>query len=391
MARPLDPYRTLELPRDATLDDVKAAYRRLAKLYHPDSAGERALPRFLAVQAAYESLTEGPGRLRATIGPRPRTSGPAARPPGAGRSTGARSASGRAPYGPWPADAAGPRGGPRPGARTGSQGWSSAPGGPSGGARTGRADGARDGRADGARGGRADAAAGGSPGGWPGSSRARGTAGPRPRRTKRAPGSTSYDGAESEPFEPEWEGASWYGGSSGTYWTINPREFADPRKHGPEYLARGRSDGRAPRRRAPDVDGRTAAGAGIDRADAANPGSASGAGLGAATDERGARHSDPEGAAVHDPSWSRTASAGSSSEPADPWSGWPGRPDRSDLSLFGLVALALFALALVAIALAALALPASDGAGWLVPVVAFCGIVLVGVVRRLRGDGSPRT
>ena len=27
---------------------------------------------------------------------------------------------------------------------------------------------------------------------------------------------------------------------SGTYWTINPREYADPRKHGPEYLARAR-------------------------------------------------------------------------------------------------------------------------------------------------------
>jgi len=33
MARPLDPFRTLELPRDATLDEVKTAYRRLAKLY----------------------------------------------------------------------------------------------------------------------------------------------------------------------------------------------------------------------------------------------------------------------------------------------------------------------------------------------------------------------
>jgi hypothetical protein len=43
-----------------------------------------------------------------------------------------------------------------------------------------------------------------------------------------------------EPFEPDWAGSSWYGESSGTYWTINPREYADPRKHGPEYLARAR-------------------------------------------------------------------------------------------------------------------------------------------------------
>ena len=81
MARPLDPFRTLELPRDATLDEVKTAYRRLAKLYHPDSAGERALPRFLAIQAAYEALTEGPAALRLGKGARPRPgSGRPARP-----------------------------------------------------------------------------------------------------------------------------------------------------------------------------------------------------------------------------------------------------------------------------------------------------------------------
>ena len=55
---PPDPWRALQLPRDASLEEVKAAYRRLAKRYHPDSAGESALPRFLAIQAAYESLTE---------------------------------------------------------------------------------------------------------------------------------------------------------------------------------------------------------------------------------------------------------------------------------------------------------------------------------------------
>jgi len=43
-----------------------------------------------------------------------------------------------------------------------------------------------------------------------------------------------------EPFDPEWSGGSWYGTGSGTYWTLNPKEYADPRKHGPEYQARGR-------------------------------------------------------------------------------------------------------------------------------------------------------
>jgi DnaJ-class molecular chaperone len=51
-----DPYRTLGLPRGASTDEVKHAYRRLAKQFHPDSAGERALPRFLAIQSAYEQL-----------------------------------------------------------------------------------------------------------------------------------------------------------------------------------------------------------------------------------------------------------------------------------------------------------------------------------------------
>jgi curved DNA-binding protein CbpA len=31
-----DPYSTLEIARDATLDDIKRAYRRLAKAVHPD-------------------------------------------------------------------------------------------------------------------------------------------------------------------------------------------------------------------------------------------------------------------------------------------------------------------------------------------------------------------
>ena len=63
MAPPLDPYRTLGLSPGAPIDEIRRAYRRLAKANHPDSAGEAALPRFLAIQAAYEMLTEGRGRL----------------------------------------------------------------------------------------------------------------------------------------------------------------------------------------------------------------------------------------------------------------------------------------------------------------------------------------
>src|SRR5439155_19693407 len=88
-----------------------------------------------------------------------------------------------------------------------------------------------------------------------GESRAEGKsdAGPRSRTSRdrsrdrapdrATPGSTTYDAAADEPFDPDWSGASWYGTTSGTYWTINPKEYADPRKHGPEYQARGRRRG----------------------------------------------------------------------------------------------------------------------------------------------------
>src|SRR5687767_10875282 len=75
MAPEADPYRTLGLARDATLDEVRRAYRRLAKANHPDAAGEAALPRFLAIQAAYDTIAgpdaraRRPGSSRAT-GPR---------------------------------------------------------------------------------------------------------------------------------------------------------------------------------------------------------------------------------------------------------------------------------------------------------------------------------
>src|SRR3954453_4662490 len=67
MAPEVDPFLTLGVPPGASLNEIKSAYRRLAKQYHPDAAGERALPRFLAIQAAYERLRAGEGRLR--VGP----------------------------------------------------------------------------------------------------------------------------------------------------------------------------------------------------------------------------------------------------------------------------------------------------------------------------------
>ena len=187
-----DPYRTLGLQRGASEAEVKAAYRRLVKTYHPDTAGEKAIPRFLAIQAAYDALT-GPGRSRAGATPkRPAEREPWRADPERARATrpGTRARSG------------GTRQGGQARTRQGTQSQTSD-------TQTGRTGGTR-----------------------------------RPRRDtapgRATPGSTTYDTAEHEPFNPEWSGASWYGTTSGTYWTINPKEYADPRKHGPEYQARAR-------------------------------------------------------------------------------------------------------------------------------------------------------
>ena len=58
-----------------------------------------------------------------------------------------------------------------------------------------------------------------------------------PRAT---PGSTTYDGAQQDDGDQPWDGAEWVGADSGTYWRVNPKEYADPRKHGAEYRARGK-------------------------------------------------------------------------------------------------------------------------------------------------------
>jgi hypothetical protein len=181
-----DPYRILGLTRGATLEEVKRAYRRLAKANHPDAAGPAALARFLAIQAAYDQLT-GP--------------------------TGGARSGGRAA----------PTGRPRPSAADPDRAEATRKA-----SRAGNGD-ARDGADHGAK-------------ARPGHARASGPDEARTRaaRGKATLGSTSYDGAEAGPFEPDWGGASWYGTTSGTYWTINPREYADPRKHGPEYQARAR-------------------------------------------------------------------------------------------------------------------------------------------------------
>ena len=186
-----DPYRVLGLQPGASLNEIRSAYRRLAKLHHPDAGGERALPRFLSIQAAYEALSvaAGSGRPRAAVHRQPTPADPerarATRDAWRARRAGASGAQGSASAGPRPRPGPGP--GPGPGSRS---------------------------------------ASGGAHG--------------RAFVRKAAPGSTSYDEATATPFEPPWDGSDWYGASMGTYWTLNPREYADPRKHGPEYAERAR-------------------------------------------------------------------------------------------------------------------------------------------------------
>ena len=66
-------------------------------------------------------------------------------------------------------------------------------------------------------------------------------------------GSTSYDEAR-DPADATWSGASWYGPSTGEYWIVNPREYADPRKHGPDYQQRARRPLHAAANAGPDTD-----------------------------------------------------------------------------------------------------------------------------------------
>ncbi len=53
-----DPFKTLGVSRSASDDEIKGAYRRLAKKYHPDfhENAIRAADRFQEIQAAYEAL-----------------------------------------------------------------------------------------------------------------------------------------------------------------------------------------------------------------------------------------------------------------------------------------------------------------------------------------------
>ena len=63
MDEPGDYYRVLGVPRDATLERIKRAYKRLARQWHPDFGGGSP-ERFQALQDAYETLSNPEARAR---------------------------------------------------------------------------------------------------------------------------------------------------------------------------------------------------------------------------------------------------------------------------------------------------------------------------------------
>lgn len=65
MSSQFDPYRILQVPTDADQEEIKVAFRRLARRYHPDRAPDAAsTARMIEVNRAWEMIGE-PGR-RAT-------------------------------------------------------------------------------------------------------------------------------------------------------------------------------------------------------------------------------------------------------------------------------------------------------------------------------------
>ena len=85
MAEPVDAYKVLQVDPEAEDEVIKAAYRRLARMYHPDLAtGPEASLRMAAINAAWKLIGTPTARAaydRCTAGDRGRTDpAPGARP-----------------------------------------------------------------------------------------------------------------------------------------------------------------------------------------------------------------------------------------------------------------------------------------------------------------------
>lgn len=58
----MNPYETLDVPTDASADNIKKAYRSAVQKHHPDKGGTQE--NFIAVQRAYETLSDPAARAR---------------------------------------------------------------------------------------------------------------------------------------------------------------------------------------------------------------------------------------------------------------------------------------------------------------------------------------
>ncbi|XP_076937353.1 chaperone protein dnaJ 11, chloroplastic-like [Bidens hawaiensis] len=58
LKRRLSLYQVLRVKRDATAHEIKAAYRSLAKLYHPDSTSQHDDGKFIEIHNAYATLCD---------------------------------------------------------------------------------------------------------------------------------------------------------------------------------------------------------------------------------------------------------------------------------------------------------------------------------------------
>lgn len=63
MSQAKDHYRVLGVPRDETPDNIRRAFRRLAKEHHPDHAGTEGAERFREIAQAHDVLSD-PARRR---------------------------------------------------------------------------------------------------------------------------------------------------------------------------------------------------------------------------------------------------------------------------------------------------------------------------------------
>src|SRR5881397_1713782 len=66
MAPPKDPYKILGVDKKASAEDIKKAYRKLARQYHPDRnpGDEKAEERFKEISEAYDVLSDPEKRKR---------------------------------------------------------------------------------------------------------------------------------------------------------------------------------------------------------------------------------------------------------------------------------------------------------------------------------------